>query len=265
MPRWKDKAFRELKRGDVTALLDQIEDEHGARQADVCLTIIRSMTHWYQSRNDDYVSPIVKGMSRYKADDHKRARILSDEELRALWTCANGTFGAFVKVLLLTAQRKDKVAQMRWDDIVDGEWRIPTEQREKGNIGSVKLPQAVLDIIGRLPRIMGNPFVFASSDRGAPPAFITRKLKLDKRMREQVPDMAPWVLHDLRRTARSLMSRAGVLSEHAERVMGHVIRGVEGVYDRHDYGVEKADALNRLADLVERIVTPIDNVVPLRG
>ena len=100
------------------------EDEHGARQADVCLTIIRSMTHWYQSRNDDYVSPIVKGMSRYKADDHKRARTLGDEELRALWTCANGTFGAFVKVLLLTAQRKDKVAQMRWDDIVDGEWRI---------------------------------------------------------------------------------------------------------------------------------------------
>ena len=84
-------------------------------------------------------------------------------------------------------------------------------------------------------------------------------------MREQVPDMAPWVLHDLRRTARSLLSRAGILPHIAEQVLGHAIRGVEGTYDRHPYADEKADALNRLAGLVERIASPIDNVVPLRS
>ena len=173
---------------------------------------------------------------------------------------------AFVKVLLLTAQRKDKVAQMRWDDIVDGEWRIPTASREKGNAGTLRLPPMVLDIINKQPRLMGNPYIFALSGKRAPNSFIKPKEELDKRMREQVPDMAPWVIHDLRRTARSLMSRAGILPHVAEQVLGHVIPGVMGTYDRHSYDDEKADALNRLACLVEKIVNPPEgNVIPLRG
>jgi integrase len=70
-------------------------------------------------------------------------------------------------------------------------------------------------------------------------------------------------LHDLRRTARSLLSRAGVSSEHAERIMGHAIEGVEGVYDRHSYRDEKADALKRLATLIDSIVNLRDNVLPM--
>jgi integrase len=70
-------------------------------------------------------------------------------------------------------------------------------------------------------------------------------------------------MHDLRRTARSLMSRAGVQSEHAERVLGHAIVGVEGVYDQYDYRREKTDALEKLADLIERILNPKPNVVRL--
>ena len=75
--------------------------------------------------------------------------------------------------------------------------------------------------------------------------------------------MAPWTLHDLRRTARSLMSRAGVLADIAERVLGHVIPGVRGVYDRHEYAAEKRDALERLAGLVELILNPAPNVVAM--
>src|SRR5262249_25521821 len=78
--------------------------------------------------------------------------------------------------------------------------------------------------------------------------------------------MPAWVLHDLRRTARSLMSRAGVPADHAERVLGHVIPGVRGVYDRHSYADEKREALSRLAGLLELILKPPgNNVVPLAG
>jgi integrase len=74
--------------------------------------------------------------------------------------------------------------------------------------------------------------------------------------------MPQWVLHDLRRAARSLMSRAGVASDIAERVLGHVIPGVRGVYDRHAYEAEKREALDALAALVDRILAPRkDNVV----
>ena len=78
--------------------------------------------------------------------------------------------------------------------------------------------------------------------------------------------IAPWVVHDLRRTARSLMSRAGVRPDIAERVLGHARGGVEAIYDRHRYTVEKGDALLRLAALIETIVSPpADNVVAINA
>ena len=76
--------------------------------------------------------------------------------------------------------------------------------------------------------------------------------------------VAPYVTHDLRRTARTLMSRAGVRPDIAERVLGHVRGGVEGIYDRHQYRDEKAHALNALAGLIETIVNPTAKVVPIR-
>jgi integrase len=98
-----------------------------------------------------------------------------------------------------------------------------------------------------------GPFVF-STDNGATPLSGFSKLKaaFDK----ATPGLAPWTLHDLRRTARSLMSRAGVPSDHAERVLGHVIGGIRATYDRHDFAAEKAAALRQLADLVTSIVAP---------
>jgi len=72
-----------------------------------------------------------------------------------------------------------------------------------------------------------------------------------------------WVIHDLRRTARSLLSRAGAPSDHAERCLGHVIPGVRGIYDRYEYLEEKARAFEALAGQVQRIINPKDNVVPI--
>jgi integrase len=151
---------------------------------------------------------------------------------------------------------------MRWDDISDGVWTIASEDREKGNAGQLKLPQLALDIMEAQPRIHGNPFVFASGTKKHFNSWSQRKDEFD----EKLPDIAPWVIHDLRRTARSLMSRkeANVRPDIAERVLGHAISGVEGVYDRHDYFEEKADAVNKLAVLIEKILNPPEgNVVAM--
>jgi hypothetical protein len=87
------------------------------------------------------------------------------------------------------------------------------------------------------------------------------KKSIDARVKTE----QPWVLHDLRRTAKSLMARAGVRPDINERVLGHVIKGVEGIYDRHEYREEKAHALRALAGLIESILSPQGgNVVKLR-
>jgi integrase len=260
LPYWADRNFVELRRSDVAALLDAIEDKHGPSQADAALAILRSIAGWVQSRDDDYVPPFTRGMRR--AQQRGRARILTDDELRRVWIAA-GEFkqiGPLVRLLLLTAQRREKLLTLQWDDIdANGVWTIRTEAREKGNPGSLQLPKAALDLIHAQPRFVRTPYVFPGP--GSDPWISDSRTK---RRFDAASGVVNWRLHDLRRTARSLMSRAGVLSEHAERVLGHVIPGVEGTYNRHSYDAEKADALRKLATLIERIVIPpAKNVVSM--
>ena len=165
-----------------------------------------------------------------------------------------------MQLLLLTGQRLDKVVDMRFGDVSrDGVWTIRTAPREKGNPGSLVLPAQALAIIKSMPRLAGNSHVFAGNGAGPTVLCQSYKVGLDKKS-----GVHGWKLHDLRRTARSLMSRAGVRPDIAERCLGHIVGGVEGIYDRHTYDAEKADALRKLAALIERIVNPpADNVVAL--
>ena len=157
-------------------------------------------------------------------------------------------------------QRRDKVRTMQWSDIRNGTWTIRTAEREKSNAEKLALPELALQIIEAQPRFVGNDYVFAAG-KGAIDNMSWHKAAIYK-----ASNTVDWRLHDLRRSARSLMSRAGVLSEHAERVLGHAIRGVEGIYDRHAYDNEKAAALTALAALIERILAgPTDNVLPMHG
>jgi integrase len=262
LPAWGNRDFTSIRRGDVAALLDHIEDKAGPVAADNALKRISGICVWYQSRHDDYVSPVVKGMRRSNTKERSRDRILTDDELRAIWTAAaaNGRFGAFVRLCLLTAQRREKVAAMRWEDIgADGTWIIPSEAREKGNAGDLKLTPAAIKIIEAQPRFAGNPYVFAGRGGSHFSGYSKAKAAFDAKAR-----ISGWTIHDLRRTARSLMSRAGVLEVHAERVMGHVQEGVKGIYDRHSYFEEKAFALKALDGLLQSILRgPADKVVKL--
>jgi integrase len=261
-PEWGTRKFLEIGRSDVAKLRDTIREERGKRQANMVLAILSKLFNWYGiNRSDTYVSPIVRGM-KYKTT--ARERVLSDDELRAVWDACEGTFGDIVKLLLLTAQRREKVGTMKWDDLSDIPfWNITRAPREKSNPGVLKLPQMALDIIEARDEVAGNSYVFPGRVTGhAFNSYSQAKAHLDAKLPKNIPN---WTLHDLRRTARSLMARAGVSSHIAERTLGHTIKGVEGVYDRHAYENEKAHALEALAKLVESIVNPPkgDNVVPM--
>jgi integrase len=124
-PRWQATPFVDIRRADVADLLDAIEDGFGPRAADHVLELVRRIMNWYATRHDDYVSPLVRGMRRWNPTEHARARILDDDEIRAVWKAAadNGTFGALARLALLTASRRDKLASMKWVDISeDGLW-----------------------------------------------------------------------------------------------------------------------------------------------
>jgi len=109
-----------------------------------------------------------------------------------------------------------------------------------------------------LPKIGRHVFTF--NGRKPLGGFVLPKARLDA-----ASGVKGWTLHDLRRTARSLLSRAGIAPDVAEMCLGHVLTGVRGTYDRHAYFEEKRHAFEALAAQIARIVDPQDNVVAMRA
>jgi hypothetical protein len=267
LPLWRDRTFIDIKRRDIAELLDHIEDKNGPAMADRTLATLRAMASWVQSRDDDYKLPFTRNMRRVPVQDRKRSRVLSDDEVRRVWQAAgkDGVYGVLIKLLLLTAQRRHTVLAMRWSEISStGMWTIPDTPRQKGHGGRLQLPPLARAVLKDAPRFVGNDYVLAGNGRRRRMFNLgQRKHALDK-----TSGTAGWRLHDLRRTARSLMPRAGISTEIAERVLGHARPAMEGIYNIHGYDQEKAAALAALADLIEKIVTTTppakaEKVVPL--
>jgi integrase len=263
------RSIYDLRRRDIVELLDAIEDDNGPVQADRVLAYLRKALNWWAVRDDQFSPPIVKGMARTKPKERARTRTLDDQEIRDVMTALGearvpACYRPFVQTLLLTAQRLREVSRMRWEEVDGKAWVIPARRYKTGIEHAVPLSEAVRELLG--PRRKSG-YVF-SSDGGERSfsGFSKSKARLDAaiaalRKRSGRPPMAHWSHHDLRRTARSLLSRAGVPSDHAERVLGHVIPGVRGVYDKWHFFPEKTDAIETLTALVERILHPTDAVV----
>jgi integrase len=261
-PKLGARQIEEIRRSDVQHLLDEIEDERGSAMADQVLAILRRIMNWHASRSDDYRSPIVRGMARRDPQERERDRILSDAELVAVWKTAEGyagPWGHLIRLLLLTATRRTEASSMKWEELSGNEWTIPAARYKTGTAVTLPLSTAAMKVLEELPRIQGCEFVFTTDGRRPVSGFSTFKLKFDIAC-----GVKDWRLHDLRRTARSLMSRAGVQPDVAERCLGHVIPGVRGIYDRHKFLEEMRHAFEALAAQLERIVNPQENVIAMR-
>jgi integrase len=267
-PALGDLPFSDIRRSDIVRMLDQIEDEHGPSMADKTLSILSRVFNFHASRSDDFRSPIVRGMARTKPIERARTRALTDDELRMVWTTAEtqGAFGHLVRFILLTSARRSEAAAMSWAELdlssseaggkaVD--WTLPGARNKTGRDLIRPLP---ISIMAQLPDRGPGPFVF-STDGGV--TSLSGYAKFKQEFDEATGPLPNWTLHDLRRTSRSLLSRAGVSADHAERVLGHVIGGIRATYDRHAYHAEKADALAKLARLIGSIVSPRPKVLTL--
>jgi integrase len=246
-----------IRRMDIIHLLDSIEDERGPAMADKALALVRRIMGWHAARTDDFASPIIRGMARTRPRERARERILCDEELRSVWTAAEsaGRFGAFVRFLLLSGARRNEAAELPWAELSATDWTLPAS-RNKAKLELVRpLSGAALALLRAIPRT--GIFVFGAGNRPLG-GFSKYKAAFDRAC-----GVNGWTLHDLRRTARSLMSRAGVRPDVAELCLGHVITGVRGVYDRHAYHEEKHAAFEALSGQIDRILHPRANVAPL--
>jgi integrase len=261
-PRLGARQIDTITRSEIVRLLDKVEDERGPVMADQVLAYVRKIMNWHAARTDDFRSPIVRDMARTKPRELARQRILNDDELRAVWKTAEvfpGPFGYMVRFILLTATRRNEAAHMADTELSNGDWIIPGARYKNKLDHVIPLSQAARDLLAQIPRIKGVKYIFTTGS-AAIGGFSKFKEDFDKEC-----GVSGWTIHDLRRTARSLMSRAGVDADIAERCLGHVIQGVRGIYDRHAYLAEKKRAFEMLAAQMGRIINPLDNVIPMRA
>ena len=255
LPCVKGKLITEVTRPDILRMVDSIVDRGAPIAANETLSIAKRWLGWCVARGYIGASPIanVPAPSAKKSRD----RVLTDEELRDVWEAAGALgypHGPFLRLLILTAQRRGEVAGMRWGD-VDLEraiWTLPAEQTKSGRRHDVPLSAAALDILKALPRFEG-PYVFTSGD-GTKPINSFSKLavaldaaitKLRNEAGETEP-MASHTLHDFRRSAATAMARAGVAVHVLSAVLNHSAgssQGVLAVYNRHRYVEERRAAL----------------------
>lgn len=213
--------------------------------------------------------------------EEARDRWLSREEIIALFKAMREKAGTFtienhyaVRLLLLLGVRKEELIAAPWSefDLDAGIWHLPAERTKTSAAIDIPLPLLAIETFRELERLAGGAkYVFPAVKmqlRMLPHRSLdTINAAMSQHVKpllrsEGIPN---FTIHDLRRTCRSHLAALGVEPHVAEKVLNHKLRGVEGIYDRHDYFDERKAALNEWARLLSALEAgkPDYNVVPL--
>jgi integrase len=256
-------------RGDIHVVLDAIVERGSPVQANRVLATFRTMCRWAVERGLIDINPCT-GI-RAPAVETGRDRVLSDDELKAVWL-ASGALGhpyrEFVQLLILCGQRRSEVGELKWSEIdLDAKlWTLPKDRAKNGCQHEIPLSDSAVDILRAMPRIAGSEYVFTLSGQLPIQGFYLIKKRLDDLL---PPDTPGWTLHDLRRTFASGMARLGINLPVIEKLLNHIsgsLAGIVGIYQRHSFANEKRTAMQAWARHVEAIVagTTAANIVSIR-
>jgi integrase len=306
----------EITEDDVVALMDAIDLEPRTKKypsrVDRALKTLRAVLHFAVMRR--YIKDNPSARLSPRCATNSRDRVLNDDEIRAIWVAAEGKgypFEPVVKMLILTAQRRNEVGKMRWKDLNldDGIWKLPAKSTKSNRANEIPLSEPALGILQGIKQT--GVYVFSTVadkpvggkvadrpvggwstlkrtlDRDAKAVLCCftpeertalvgmgvrsevnrrRKSELEKRLEEA--DMAPWRIHDFRRTAASGMAELGTIPPVLSLILNHSVgdtMGVTAIYNRHAYFKEKSAALEAWAKHVVDLVTPPPNVVDLNA
>ena len=243
----------EIDRRTIAVLLGQVETECGATTRNRLRSSLSAFWAWAIAEGLAEQNPVT---GTVKADEGaSRDRVLTHEELRKLWrSLSDNRFSEIVRLLLLTGARRNEIGNLTWDeiDLKRNLIVLPPDRTKNGRGLELPLSAQALAIIERTPRRNTTPFLF--SDANGYKGWDQDKMSLDHRL-----GIAPWRLHDLRRTAATQMAELGVQPHIIEACLNHQSghkSGVAGIYNRAKYADEMRSALARWADHLDQITSP---------
>lgn len=292
-PAWAGKKLKAIAAKDVRALIRKVAEpvekcgrtRGGPVAARRGHAVLSRFFTWCVREGMIPASPVIG--TGAPSSPTPRDRVLTDDEIRLIWKAADrmaSPFGPMFRLLLLTGQRREEVAGMRWAEIenigsASPLWVIPAARAKNGKPHAVPLPPEAVTILQAVPRMV-NPdtgkeseFVFTTTGKTPVSGYSKAKARLDREMADLAGDDADqipaWRLHDLRRTVASGLARIGQPIHVVEAVLNHrsgAISGVAAVYIRHEFADEKRAALSAWARTVMALVEPQEsNVIELAG
>jgi integrase len=275
LPDWQKRPASGISATEAIFVLDALRDAKGTVAANRTLAYARAAFGWAVARHKLTANPL-RGLERAGVET-PRDRVLNAGEIGAIWRASEeltSTLGAYVRVLLLTLQRRQEVAAMQWNELDSlsnpSRWTLPAARAKNKRAHIIHLPDPVKEIIRSLPRVPGNPYVFAG--QGAKPisAFNYVKARLEIILKDAGSPVANWRFHDFRRAGVTALAEMKFPHHVCDRILNHVtgeITGVAAVYQRYDFLEERQAALDAWARFVLSAATgaPVaENVVPLR-
>jgi integrase len=257
---WQDRAAGSITLAEAVRALDTIKAEKGAVAANRTLAYARAAYGWAVKRQHLTLNPL-RGIER-PGRETPRERVLAPEELGAIWRACSTlgpTLSGFVRVLLLTMQRRAEVASMRWSELDYAEdpavWTLPGERSKNGRPHVVHLSEPVRAIVRDMPRLNSNPFVFGGRGNNPIKAFNYAKAEIETALIAAGVPVSNWRFHDFRRAGVTALAGMGFPPHVCDRLLNHVtgaITGVAAVYQRAQFLAERKAALDAWAVYVLR-------------
>jgi integrase len=247
-----DKPLGHLRRADIIELLDKLEHKKGMRaQVNRVRSALVAALNWAVERDKIDSNPAA-GVKRRKIEAPSRSRVLSNDELRAVWKAAAtlpDPSRGIVETLILTGQRRDEVRGMMWKEIDEkwALWTLPAARSKGKRDHEVPLSPAVMEVLQRQPKL--GPYVFTVT--GDKPYAGQKRLK---EIIDRESEVSGWVLHDLRRGVSTGLAALRIPQDVIDRTLNHAKEKLASVYNVHGYRDEKRAALDAWARQVAFVV-----------
>lgn len=262
---WLPRPAGSITTAEAVLALDAIKATGSAVTANRALAYARAAYGWALRRQMVASNPLA-GIER-PAAEQSRDRVLSAEELGAIWRAAGKLttpYDSYIKVLLLTLQRRDEVAHMRWSELSPDmtTWTLPRERAKNGKAHIVHLAEPARDLIAKVPRFAGCSFVFPAGSMKPISGYAWAKRTIDAAVASErteakiEPGSLPnWRFHDFRRAGVTALADLGFAPHVCDRLLNHItgaIQGVAAVYQRAEFLAERRAALDAWAAHVLR-------------
>jgi integrase len=240
-----------LDKRAIATELARLSEEAGPTQANRTRASLSKFLNWCVAEG---LAEINTAAFTNKNPEQARDRVLTDDELRTVWNALpDGDYGAIVKLLILSGQRANEIALLRWSeiDLKRGTITLPRHRTKNRREHVIPLSPPMRDILEAQEQRDGRDLVFGVGEGGFS-GWSRAKARLD-----EVATITPWIIHDIRRSVATGMAAIGIQPHIIEAVLNHISghkAGVAGIYNRNTYEAEKALALSRWAEHAMAVV-----------